>query len=238
MLKIKCVILDDELPSLTYLRMLCEQLPYVEIVKCFDSSQQFAAEIPTLQFDICLLDINMPGLSGLELAERLRDKYIIFVSAHPEFAVDAFDLDAIDFIKKPVIKDRLEKALSKAHKLITEKPAIKPYFNWNSNLGKSIIYFDEIEYITTSDVDKRDKTAILSDERVLLLKNITMEKLVSILPSSDFIQINKGEIISRKAIFAHASSEVTLKTKNALRTNVQLALGEAFRKPFMDWVLR
>ena len=236
MSKIKCVILDDELPSLTYLRMLCEQFPFIDIVKCFDSSPQFVEESKKTDFDICLLDINMPGINGVEVAKGLKNKYIIFVSAHSEFAVDAFELEAIDFIKKPVVKERLEKALTKAYKLIIEKPVVTDYFNWNTNLGKSIIFFDEIEYISTSDIDKRDKVVYMNDNRILLLKNITIEKLISILPSSYFMQVNKGEVLSKRAVQAHSANGITIKTKDSSRKQPTIAIGEAYRKSFLDWI--
>ncbi|MGZ4035980.1 MAG: LytR/AlgR family response regulator transcription factor [Bacteroidia bacterium] len=236
MLKIKCILLDDELSGLTYLRMLCEQLPFVEVVKCFNSPSDLVEGFNSLDFDICLLDIHMPGLNGLEVAKALKNKYIIFVSAHPEYAIDAYELEAIDFIKKPVGKERLEKALTRAHKLITEKGSAKNYFSWNTNLGKSIIFFDEILCILTSDIDKRDKLAYLKDDRVLLLKNSTIDKLLSILPKENFIQVNKAEIISKVAVQAHLSDEVILKIKHPSKKQFTVTLGDAFRKAFQEWI--
>jgi two-component system, LytTR family, response regulator len=234
MSKIRCLILDDELPGLTYLRMLCEQLSYVDVVKCFDSSQEFIEESRNIDFDVCLLDINMPGVNGLEVAKALKDKYIIFVSAFPEFAVNAFELDAVDFIKKPVVRDRLEKALAKASKRILENPSEIDYFKWNTNLGKSIVFFDDIFYVSTSEVDKRDKVAYMVGGRTLLLKNITLEKLMSFLPSISFMQINKSEIVSKKAVQAHSANEIILKAPD--QKPPVITLGEAYRKAFLDWL--
>lgn len=236
MSKLNCLILDDELPGLTYLRMLCEQFSYVNVVRCFDSSEQFVREVKNIDFDVCLLDINMPGFDGLDVAKQLKNKYIIFVSAHPEFAVDAFELDAIDFIKKPVIKDRLEKALSKAHRLIVEKPTDKDCFNWNTNLGKSIIFFDEIVYVSTSEVDKRDKVAWLLDGKTLLLKNITLDKLMSFLPPANFLQINKSDIVAKKMILAHTANDITIKMQNVLQQQQVVPLGEPYKKSFVEWI--
>ena len=236
MLKIKCILLDDELSGLTYLRMLCEQLPYVEVVKCFDSPSDLIKESDTLSFDICLLDIHMPGINGLEVAKALESKYIIFVSAHPEYAVDAYELEAIDFIRKPVVQERLEKALVRAHKLITEKGNVKNYFTWNTNLGKSIIFFNEILCIVTSDIDKRDKQMYLKDDRVLLLKNITIDKLLSLLAKENFIQVNKAEIISKTAVEAHSSDEIILKIKHPSKRQFTVTLGDPFRKSFQAWI--
>lgn len=236
MSKIKCILLDDELSSLTYLRMLCEQLPFVEVVKCFNSPVNLIDECNLHDYDICLLDIHMPEINGLEVAKALNNKFVIFVSAHSEYAVDAYELEAIDFIKKPVTQERLEKSLVRAHKLITEKGSVKNYFTWNTNLGKSIIFFDEILCSVTSDIDKRDKLAYLKDDRVLLLKNITNDKLLSFLPKEHFIQVNKAEIISRLSIQAHLSDEIILKIKHPTKKQFTVALGDAFRKDFQIWI--
>ena len=72
--KIKCIILDDELPGLTYLKMLCEQLPFIEVERCFNSPELFLKEYKTINFDVCLLDINMPDINGIEIAQLLQDK--------------------------------------------------------------------------------------------------------------------------------------------------------------------
>jgi two-component system LytT family response regulator len=236
MQKIQCILLDDELPGLKYLQILCEEISFVKVIKCFDSPVKLIEEFKNYEFNVCLLDINMPGLNGLEVAKALKNKYIIFVSAHPEYAVNAYDLEAIDFIKKPVEKERLEKALNKAHKLISEKNISKEYISWNTNLGKSIIFFDELLFITTSPGDKRDKRAYLKDDKTILLKNITIEKLLSELPALAFIQVNKGEIISRKIIQSHTADEITLKIKDASQRQISITLGDAYRKFFQSWV--
>jgi two-component system, LytTR family, response regulator len=224
--KIRCVILDDELPGLAYLKMLCEQLG-VEVVRCFNSPASFLNEKDKFDFDVCLLDINMPDINGIEVAQQLQNKPVIFTSAYPEFAVNAYEIEALDFIKKPVTRERLEKALHKAEKTLSEE---KKFFTWNSNLGKSAIQFDDILYITTSEIDKRDKVVHLQNENELILKNITIDKLLSLLPASRFLQVNKSDIITKKAVQAYTADEVVLKTKGTLN------LGESYRKSFLSWM--
>ena len=99
--RLKCVLLDDELPGLTYLKMLCEQIPEVEIVKVFNDPVKFLASIHHLDFEAVILDIEMPKVNGLQVAQALKDKLIIFATAYKQYAFDAFDLDATDFIGKP-----------------------------------------------------------------------------------------------------------------------------------------
>jgi two-component system, LytTR family, response regulator len=237
--KIKCLILDDELPGLTYLRMLCEQLPFAEVVRCYSQPKKFLEEFSQLTFDVCLLDINMPGITGIEIAQQMKDKPVIFISAHPEFAIDAFELEAIDFIRKPVTRARLEKALLKIQKRLLEQNESqkkKDYFTWNTTQGKSTIYFNEIFYITTSPQDKRDKLAFLATNQQLLIKNITIDKLLELLPVEDFRQVNKSDIVSKKAVQAFTSEEIILKLNVPEKPKFSIALGDIFRKTFTEWM--
>src|SRR6187431_776666 len=105
--KIKCVLLDDEIPGLTYLKMLCQQIPELEVVKAYNDPQKLVHESANVDFDLCILDIEMPKLNGVQVASILKNKSVIFATAHREYAADAFDLDAVDFVQKPVTKERL-----------------------------------------------------------------------------------------------------------------------------------
>lgn len=109
----KCVLVDDELPGLKYLKLMCEQIADVEIVKAFNNPAKFLNESKDLDYDFCILDIAMPEINGLQLAELIKEKPIIFVTAYKDFAAEAFDLDAVDYIRKPIQKERLEKAIKK-----------------------------------------------------------------------------------------------------------------------------
>lgn len=141
--KIKCLLLDDELPGLTFLKMLCEQIPQLEIVKVFNHPEKLLSEVSNLDFDLCILDIEMPDLNGIAIANLLQDKYIIFTTAYKEFAVDAFDLDAVDYITKPIKKERLEKAIAKVLERI-EKREKKKFIRINTDKGKSVLFFDNL----------------------------------------------------------------------------------------------
>jgi len=101
--------LDDELPGLTYLKMLCEQLPELEVVKAFNNPKLFLAEVPNVDFDLCILDIEMPEMNGLQVANLLNGKPVIFTTAYKEYASEAFDINAIDYVSKPIKKNDYNK---------------------------------------------------------------------------------------------------------------------------------
>jgi len=113
--RLRAALADDEAISRKRLCRLLEAMPDVEVVLQCASGQELLAEIGNVDADILLLDIQMPGLSGLETQARLEDDapYVIYVTAHPEHALEAYDVGAIDYVLKPVDADRLSRALAR-----------------------------------------------------------------------------------------------------------------------------
>jgi len=231
------LLLDDELPSLQYLKLLCQQIPDLEVVKSFNSPQDLLADFPTLDFDLLISDINMPGLNGLELAEQLRGKPIIFITAYAEYAADAFDLQAVDYIRKPLKIERLKQAIQKLLSIRGRKPIEEKYFvQLNTDQGKYLLYFDQIAYIQTSSLDSRDKIVRLVDQKEVTLKNISFDKLLEILPEMQFCRINKKEIISMNIISSFSHDEI--KTNFNIGTDAPLTfnLSEIYKTAFIQKV--
>jgi two-component system LytT family response regulator len=224
------LLLDDELPGLTYLRMLCEQIPDVEIVRAFNDPLKFVEESKKTEFDFCILDIEMPGLSGLEVAQLLKGKPVIFTSAYKEYAAEAFDIDAIDYIRKPIEKNRLEKAIQKVTSHLNDLAPEKEFVHLNTNKGKALLVFNQIVQITNSASDKRDKLAVLKNGEEIVLKNISFEQLLSLLPAREFCRINKKDVIALKAVKFYSHNEVSIGVRNG-ETN--LALSDNFKKEFI-----
>lgn len=230
------MLLDDELPGLTYLKMLCEQLPELEVVKAFNSPEKFLSEMPNLDFDLCILDIEMPAMNGLQVANLLNGKPVIFTTAYKEYAAEAFDLDAIDYVRKPVKKERLQQAVLKAKSHLSNKKPGKQFIQLNTDKGKALIFFDRLCYIKSSEIDSRDKVAQLFDGTVLTLKNISFEKLQKLLPRNNFFRINKKEIISLKAVQVFSFDEITTNILSSSGKGLKLNLTEAYRNEFLEKV--
>ena len=228
--------MDDELPGLAYLKMLCDQLQEVEVVKAFNSPAAFLKELPELEFDLCILDIEMPEMNGLQLARLLKGKSVIFTTAYNEYAAEAFDLDAVDYVRKPVQRDRLHHAIRKVIGLHDKQHAGKDFVQLNTDKGKALIYFDQILYCTVSHSDSRDKIAFLSDGSQLTLKNISFESLIEMLPPGYFCRINKKDLIAQRAVQTFAYNEVTTIIPTAPGQFLKLSLGERYRKDFLRYI--
>lgn len=233
--KLRCLILDDELPGLTYLKMLCEQISEVEVVKAFNNPTLFLKEAQSLDFDACILDIEMGDINGLQVANILKDKIIIFVTAYKEYAAEAFDLNAVDYVRKPIQRDRLQLAIDKAIDRLRKTEPKKDFVQLNSEKGKVLLFFDQLNYITTSETDSRDKVAHLSDGKTLLLKNISFEKLLNFIPNNLFCRINKKEVIALKIIQYFSHEEITSTIIQA-GTAVHFFLTDTYREEFMKKV--
>lgn len=232
------MLLDDELPGLTYLKMLCEQLPDLEVVKAFNDPNIFVKEVANLEFDFCILDIEMPDMNGLQIANLLNGKPVIFATAYKEYAAEAFDLNAIDYIRKPIKIERLKQAVDKAKKQIAtpSDQNQKNYIQLNTNKGKAILFFDKIAYIKTSENDSRDKVARLFDGEEFVLKNITFDKLSESLPTNDFCRVNKREMLSIKAVQVFSFDEITTNLIGDQGKNIRLSLNENYRNEFLQKV--
>ncbi len=232
--KLKCLLLDDEIPGLTYLKMLCEQLQDLEVVKAFNSPSYFLEEVPKLDFDFCILDIEMPEMNGLQVAALLKGKPVVFTTAYKEYAAEAFDLDAVDYVRKPVKKERLQQAVYKVkHKLESKNQGAR-FVQINTDRGKALIYFDQLLYIKAAEVDSRDKTALLADLSSVTLKNISFEKLQELLPKEDFVRVNKKEMIALKTVQAFLSDEITTRITMSSGALLKVMLSDAYRKEFIQ----
>jgi len=213
--------------------MLCEQIPELEVVRSFNNTNDFLATINRLEFDICFLDIEMPGLSGLHIAELLNGKPVIFTTGYSEYAAAAFDLDAVDYVRKPVIKERLQHAVQKAIKKISGNNPVLKFIQLNTEKGRSLLYFDQVVYIRNSEIDSRDKIARLVTGSELILKNISFEKLLAKLPAGLFCRINKKEVIAIKSVQYFAHDLITTHIINPNGNPLVLTLSEIYRKDFI-----
>jgi two-component system, LytTR family, response regulator len=115
---LRVLVCDDEMIARQRAVRLVQEAPNVEVVAECASGDEVLAKLAAEDVDVVLLDINMPGMTGIETTMKMPEDrpYVIFLTAHPEHAVQAFDVGATDYLLKPVDQARLEKALDRARK--------------------------------------------------------------------------------------------------------------------------
>ena len=217
--------------------MLCEQIPGLEVVKAFNSPQILLQEQANLDYDLLITDIEMPSMNGLQVADAIKNKAIIFTTAYKNFAVDAFDRDAVDYVVKPIRPERLLHAIEKVAALMDKpKPATPKQIQLNTDKGKALIGIDKIFCIVTSTIDSRDKILILSDGNKLTAKNASFEKLMDLLPVNDFCRINKKAILALKHVQFYAHDIITADIVLPDGVHYTFPLSEIYRTDFIKKV--
>lgn len=233
---IRCIIVDDETPALSYLQALLQNLPQVELVKTFNNPKKFLEEFESLDFDTCILDIYMPGITGLEIAKKMTNKAIIFSTAYKDFAADAYDLHAVDYLRKPYQFARLAQAIDKAQHWLSKQSEINnDIVELNTALGKSRISSQNINYIYVADHDRRDKYIYLKDDSNILAKNISLDELLLLLPKGEFCRINRKTIISLSKISAYTAQSATI-VINDKGITYQLPLSSTYKNDFLKLI--
>jgi DNA-binding LytR/AlgR family response regulator len=234
--KIRCLLLDDELPGLTFLKMLCEQMDELEVVKAFNSPEILLNEWESLDFDLLITDIEMPGMNGLQVADAIKGKAIIFTTAYKNFAVDAFDRDAVDYVVKPIKPERLLQAVQKVAARMAKPEEVIKQIQLNTDKGKALINTGKIFCMVTSTIDSRDKILFLNDGSKITVKNSSFEKLLEMLPSAEFCRINKKAIIALKHVQFYSHDEITADIIYPDGRNFTFPLSEIYRNDFMKRV--
>jgi two-component system LytT family response regulator len=113
----KCFLVDDEILAIKELETMLKAFPELEIIGSSDRATKAVEQINSLKPDLIFLDINMPGMNGFELLENLEDApEVIFVTAYDEYAIQAFEVNALDYILKPVNPERLRDAINKVQR--------------------------------------------------------------------------------------------------------------------------
>ena len=204
---LRAIAIDDEPLALEVLKKFAEKIPSLELVQTFQNPIQAVEFLQQSSIDLMFLDIQMPDLTGIQLLQSMGDKpMIIFTTAHSEFAVSSYELDAVDYLLKPIVFDRFFKAINKALTLrkahaaleATEVPtqpepsgsSVNDFMFIKSDTRFFKVDIRDIKYIE----GMRDYIAVhTSSQRILTLMNMT--QMLDKLPSTDFMRIHKSYII-------------------------------------------
>lgn len=203
---LRCLAIDDEPLALELLEDNIKQIPFLELAGKCNNAMEAMKILKEQPIDLIFLDIQMPGLTGLQFIQSLTQKpMIILVTAYEKFALQGFELDVIDYLVKPVPFDRFVKACNKAwelHLLRTKPPeaaeaAAHDYFFVNVEYSLLKVEFADIQWI--EGLKDYIKINLRSSSKPVVTR-MSMKSLEDQLPSSKFIRIHKSYIVSIAAI--------------------------------------
>ncbi|MFZ2783627.1 MAG: response regulator [Sediminibacterium sp.] len=216
MKKIRCIAIDDEPLALELLEDNISKVPYLELVASCSSALE---AIPVLQqepVDLIFLDIQMPGINGLQFIQSLTSKpMIILITAYEKYALEGFNLDVTDYLLKPVSLDRFIKACGKALELYQLKQKSKE----GTSAAANGFFFVNADYsmlkVVTADVvwveGLKDYVKIhLAGAAKPIVTRMSMKNMEDHLVPPDFIRIHKSYIVSVKFITAIRKNSVFL----------------------------
>jgi len=201
---LRTMIVDDEPLAIERMQVLCAELDQLQVVGTASDGEAAVRLSDKLRPDLLLLDMTMPGMDGLSVARALgkRDNppAVIFVTAHEDFAVEAFDLEAVDYVLKPVAAERLERAIDRALAR-RERSAGGDSGEWLSEFW--VPHRSELLRIDAAQVERidaeRDYVRLhVGDRSYLLLQ--TIAGLEGRLDPSRFIRIHRSTILRRDRI--------------------------------------
>ncbi|WP_298421347.1 LytTR family DNA-binding domain-containing protein [uncultured Kordia sp.] len=224
---LRCIIVDDEPPAIRLLEKYVAKISFLELVTATTKPLEALQILETAQIDVVFLDIQMPELSGIQLSKIINNKTkIIFTTAYPQFALESYDLAAVDYLLKPFEFERFYKAVLKLNEPKTiETTTITDDFLFVKTDGKNNfekIYIKDIQYIE----GLKNYVAIHLTDKQIITYN-TLKNIEECLPTSMFIKTHKSYIISLAHISKTDSNSVYIDT-------TAIPIGDTYKKTFFE----
>lgn len=209
-----CYIVDDEFHAIEILEEYIEKTEGIKLIGTTTNPLQALDEIGNTHFpDVIFADVDMPQLSGLEFAGYVSVySLIIFTTAHPRFAVQAFEKEAFDFLVKPVQYQRFLKSIQKVRKHLTSKevtplPAYEDFFYAKSEIKGKIIRFEFADIVFVKSEGNYIEINLEKEKHLIYL---TMSEIEKFLPEDRFSRVHKSTIINNRMIKAIEGNRILL----------------------------
>jgi two-component system LytT family response regulator len=217
MIQLKCIAIDDEPPALNVIREYVSKIPALQLLHTFDDAITAAEYLRQHPADLLFIDINMPDITGLDLVRSLTQKpMVIFTTAYKKFAHEGFELDAIDYLLKPISFERFSRAVNKAveYHEYKNRPKNEPEESLfvYSEYRMMRINLTNIEYIES--LEDYIKIHLLNEKPVLTL--MTLKGVLEKLPANKFKRIHRSYIVNEDKVKSILNRKVTLTSSTEL----------------------
>lgn len=226
-----CIIIDDEPLAREEMQALIKEVSKIEILGKFSNAPTALNFLRENEVDLIFLDIEMPMVTGLEFAAQLPKKsLIVFTTAYPQYALKSYELDAIDYLLKPVAKERLEKAINKAETykgLLSDDTAKGTIEAGTSDflLIKSERRFYRINFTDIRYIEGLKDYVVIYTSNQKLITAMNLKTIHQKMPQDIFLRVSKSYLVNINYIesFDHHSIYIG---------GYEISLGEVYRKDF------
>jgi len=202
---INCIALDDEPLALEVIKTFCKKIPYINLSHTFTQVSLAQKHIRKFPVDLIFLDIEMPDINGFEFYQSIEQKtMVIFITAYCNYGVEGFNINAVDYLLKPVEVERFKIACAKAKDFF--EYSNPNYYLDNSKIQNCLyvrsdyalvkIPYDTIRYLETMD----DYIKIHTSENRTVLTLMSMKKMLEKLPKNEFLRVHRSFIVSLSKI--------------------------------------
>ncbi|HOE04375.1 MAG TPA: LytTR family DNA-binding domain-containing protein [Bacteroidales bacterium] len=228
----KCIIIDDEPLAREGMKMNINEVPMLELVGEFDDAIKATQYLQENDVDLMFLDIEMPGISGLNFLRDLPNQpLVILATAYPQYAVEAYELDVVDYLVKPIKLDRFMKAVNKAEEILRMSKstsmleAIEDDFIFIKSDRKYVkINFDEIFFI-----EGLKDYVIIHTIHGKYMTAMNVKTIHNKLPEEIFIRTSKSYIINIAHIKEIDGNDVIIQDN-------KIPIGRSYRDEFLEFV--
>jgi len=226
-----CIIIDDEPLAREELQALLEEISDIEILAKFSNAVKALEFLKEHRVDLIFLDIEMPLMKGLEFAQLVPEQtLIIFTTAYPQYALKSYELDAIDYLLKPVDINRLEKAVKKAvlyRELLSEKKNTiesntQDFLFIKADRRYHKIYFKDVWF-----VEGLKDYVIIHTRNQKLITAMNLKSMHQKLPAEDFMRVSKSYVVNLEYIDSFDNHTLYI-------NEAEIPLGEVYKKEFFE----
>ncbi len=226
--RLKAVAIDDEQPALQVIRNYCNDFENLDLLGEFSKPSDALAFLGKNDVDLLFLDINMPSVSGIDLYRNLDQRImVIFTTAYSEYAVEGFNLKALDYLLKPITPERFEQAVEKAqehfHFILKNENALQTHLMIKADYSLYKVYLHEIEYIEGLD----DYLKIYLTNARPIVARMTMKAMLEQLPAADFIRVHRSFIVPFRRIESVRNRIITL-------GKAEIPIGRSYESSFQE----
>ncbi len=203
------IIVDDDLLSIENLKYLCNKIPGLTVAAEFTNAVEALSFIRKNKVDVVFLDIEMPDFNGLELVKTTSNlPQIVFTTAKAEYAVQAFEYDATDYIQKPITLARLQKSIERVEKINKEESLVEKDFIFVKSERKFVkINFDEVLYIESVS----DYVVFVLDNNRKIITHSTLKSMEERINHPLFVKVHRAFIVNISKINDIEDNVITMR---------------------------